>query len=314
MRQEPLSNTSISLLGSRKLSYTESPIIPQIILKEEEEEKDVKKLASTWLQQGVTKYFPVLEGHPVGQTHAEHAVEAHGAIQSNIKRLMKEFKIYRKSISIMQYSTTHFHMVDYDALSIHYFWFVEVLDVLQKIKAEDDPSLTCRCREGICGSCAMNIDGTNTVACLKPIDPDTSRPTFITLLLYLTSMAKNEKAPEDVREYGQSPKNRKKLDGFYECILCACCTTSCPSYWWNPEQVLGPAALLQAYRWISDCRDDNTDERLQALTEDHRRLYRCRTIKNCTATCPRSLNPAYAIHKMKSKHLLSSPVARIETL
>lgn len=104
MRQEPLSNTSISLLGSRKLSYTESPIIPQIILKEEEEEEDVKSLASTWLQQGVTysrqsrqrrKYFPVLEGHPVGQTQAEQAVEAHGTIQSNIKRLMKEFKIYR---------------------------------------------------------------------------------------------------------------------------------------------------------------------------------------------------------------------------
>ncbi|KAL4645385.1 hypothetical protein ACB092_02G231600 [Castanea dentata] len=287
-------------------------------------------MSKSWLLHGynkVRKYFPVLEGHPVGQTHAEHAVEAHGTIQSNIKRLMKEFKIYRKSISIMQYSTAHFHMVDYDALSIHYFWFVEVLDVFQKTKAEDDPSLNCRrsCREGICGSCAMNIDGTNTVACLKPIDPDTSRPTFITplphmfvikdLVVDLTNFYQQyKKAPEDGQEYRQSLENRKKPDGFYECILCACCTTSCPSYWWNPEEVLGPAALLQAYRRISNSRDDFTDERLQALTEDHRRLYRCRTTKNCTATCPRSLNPAYAIHKMKSKHLLSPPVERIESL
>ncbi|KAK7830518.1 succinate dehydrogenase [ubiquinone] iron-sulfur subunit 3 [Quercus suber] len=283
-------------------------------------------MSKSWLRHGYNKVsrmvgradtkkkdFPVLEGHPVGQTHAEQAVETHGTIQSNIKRLMKEFKIYRWNPdhpNNKPYLESHF--VDLSNCG------PMVLDVLQNIKVEDDPSLTYRrsCRQGICGSCAMNIDGTNTVACLKPIDPDTSRPTFITHLppMLIEPWLKTRKAPEDGREYRQSPKDRKKLDGFYECILCAFCTTSCPSYWWNPEEFLGPAAFFQAYRWISDCRDDFTDERLQALTEDHRRLYRCRTIKNCTATCPKSLNPAYAIHKMKSKHLLSPPVERIESL
>ncbi|CAL8163972.1 unnamed protein product [Prunus armeniaca] len=203
-----------------------------------------------------------------------------------------------------------------------------VLDALQKIKAEDDSSLSYRrsCREGICGSCSMNIDGTNTVACLRPIDADTSKPTTITplphmfvikdLVVDLTNFyqqykliepwLKTTKPPKDGREYRQSPSDRKKLDGLYECILCACCTTSCPSYWWNPEEFLGPAALLHAYRWIADSRDEFTEPRLQALTDDHTRLYRCRTIKNCTATCPKSLNPADAINKMKTRHLVST--------
>ncbi|KAK9990218.1 hypothetical protein SO802_025203 [Lithocarpus litseifolius] len=270
-------------------------------------------MSRSWLRHGYNKVsrivgradtkkkdFPVLEGHPVGQTHAEQAVETHGTIQSNIKRLMNEFKIYR-------WNPDHPNNKPYLES-----YFVDlsncgpmVLDVLQKIKAEDDPSLAYRrsCREGICGSCAMNIDGTNAVACLKPIDPDTSRPTFITPLphMLIEPWLKTRKVPEDGREYRQSPEDRKKLDGSYECILFACCATSCPSYWWNPGEFLGPAALLHAYRWISDSWDDFTDERLQALTEFQRRLYRCRTIKNCTATCPKSLNPAYAIHKMKSK-------------
>ncbi|KAK9904427.1 hypothetical protein M0R45_000725 [Rubus argutus] len=151
-----------------------------------------------------------------------------------------------------------------------------VLDALQKIKAEDDSTLSYRrsCREGICGSCAMNIDGTNTVACLRPIDADTSTATTITplphmfvirdLVVDLTNFyhqykliepwLKATKPSEDGREYRQSPADRKKLDGMYECILCACCTTSCPSYWWNPEEFLGPATLLHAYRWIVDSR------------------------------------------------------------
>lgn len=125
---------------------------------------------------------------------------------------------------------------------------------------------------------------------------------------------KTKKPPKDGKEYRQSPAERKRLDGLYECILCACCSTSCPSYWWNPEEFLGPAALLHAYRWVSDSRDDFTVERLQALTDDEKRLYRCRTIKNCTATCPKSLNPASAINRMKNKHLVSMPVEKAESM
>uniref|UniRef100_A0A2N9HRK5 succinate dehydrogenase n=1 Tax=Fagus sylvatica TaxID=28930 RepID=A0A2N9HRK5_FAGSY len=189
--------------------------------------------------------FPVLEDHPVGQELAKEAVEAHGTIQSNIKKLMKEFKIYRWSPdhpNNKRYLESY--IIDLSNCG------PMVLDLLQKIKAEDDPSLSYRrsCREGICGSCAMNIDGTKTAACLKPIDPDTSRPTIITplphmfvikdLVVDLTNFyqqykliepwLKTRKAPEDGREYRQSPADRKKLDGLYECILCACCTTSCP--------------------------------------------------------------------------------------
>ncbi|MBA0562752.1 hypothetical protein Golob_007775, partial [Gossypium lobatum] len=200
-----------------------------------------------------------------------------------------------------------------------------VLDALQKIKGEDDSSLSYRrsCREGICGSCAMNVDGTNTAACLKPIDVDTRKPTVLAplphmyvikdLVVDLTNFYhqyRPKRAPEEGREYRRSPAERKKLDGLYECILCACCSTSCPSYWWNPEEFLGPAPLLHAFRWISDSRDGFTQERLQALTEDHKRLYRCRTIKNCAAACPKSLNPADAIHKMKTKHVISQVVEK----
>ncbi|HUC62326.1 MAG TPA: succinate dehydrogenase iron-sulfur subunit [Alphaproteobacteria bacterium] len=193
-----------------------------------------------------------------------------------------------------------------------------VLDALIKIKNEVDATLTFRrsCREGVCGSCAMNIDGQNTLACTKPIEdvkddvkiyplphlavvkdlvPDMTR--FYAQHASIEPWIKTESAAPD-RERLQSPEERAKLDGLYECILCACCSTSCPSYWWNSERYLGPAALLQAYRWIADSRDESAGERLDAL-EDPFRLYRCHTIMNCTQTCPKHLNPAKAIGEVK---------------
>ncbi len=195
-----------------------------------------------------------------------------------------------------------------------------VLDALHKIKDEVDATLAFRrsCREGVCGSCAMNIDGTNTLACTKPIDeisgdirvyPLPHLPVIKDLVGDLTTFfaqhasigpwLRAESAPPQARERPQSPEDRAKLDGLWECILCACCSTSCPSYWWNGDRFLGPATLLQAYRWIVDSRDEHTGERLDYL-EDPYRLYRCHTIVNCTATCPKGLNPAKAIASIKS--------------
>ncbi len=193
-----------------------------------------------------------------------------------------------------------------------------VLDALIKIKNEVDATVTFRrsCREGICGSCAMNIDGTNTLACIKPIDdvkgdvkvyPLPHLPVVKDLVPDLTNFyaqyasikpwLQTRTTPPD-RERLQSTEDRGKLDGLYECILCACCSTSCPSYWWNDERYLGPAILLQSYRWLVDSRDEFTGERLDDL-EDPFRLYRCHTIMNCTRTCPKSLNPAKAIGEIK---------------
>jgi succinate dehydrogenase / fumarate reductase iron-sulfur subunit len=193
-----------------------------------------------------------------------------------------------------------------------------VLDALLKIKNEIDPTLTFRrsCREGVCGSCAMNIAGTNTLACTKAIEecgdevriyPLPHMPVVKDLVPDLTDAyaqlrlvepwLKSDSAPPD-RERLQSPEERAKLDGMWECILCFSCTTSCPSYWWNGDRYLGPAVLLQAYRWIADSRDEATGERLDAL-EDPFRLYRCHTIMNCTKTCPKGLNPAKAIAEIK---------------
>ena len=194
-----------------------------------------------------------------------------------------------------------------------------VLDALIKIKDEVDSTLTFRrsCREGICGSCAMNIDGTNTLACTKPIDavkgdvniyplphmpvikdlvPDLSN--FYAQYESIAPWLQTQSAPPAGKERLQSPEDREKLDGLYECILCACCSTACPSYWWNSERFLGPAILLQAYRWIIDSRDEYTGERLDNL-EDPFRLYRCHTIMNCAKTCPKGLNPAKAIAEIK---------------
>jgi len=193
-----------------------------------------------------------------------------------------------------------------------------VLDALILIKSKIDPTLTFRrsCREGICGSCSMNIDGTNTLACTKAIadvrgvvniyplphmsvvkdlvpDLSTFYAQHASVKPWLQTVTP---APE--KEWRQSPADRAKLDGLYECILCACCSTACTSYWWNGEHYLGPAVLLQAYRWMSDSRDEATGERLDNV-EDPFRLYRCHTIMNCAKACPKGLNPAKAIAEIK---------------
>ena len=195
-----------------------------------------------------------------------------------------------------------------------------VLDALLKIKNEEDATLTFRrsCREGICGSCAMNIGGRNTLACLCRIDTDTSKDTKIYPLPHmfvvrdlvpdLTHFYKQYKSiepylqredqPADGRENLQSIADRAKLDGLYECILCACCSTSCPSYWWNQQQYLGPAVLMQAYRWLIDSRDQASAKR-KAMLQNSMSLYRCHTIMNCARTCPKGLNPGRAIAEIK---------------
>jgi succinate dehydrogenase / fumarate reductase iron-sulfur subunit len=193
-----------------------------------------------------------------------------------------------------------------------------VLDAIIAIKNTIDPTLTFRrsCREGICGSCAMNIDGLNTLACTKGLDeiagdvkiyPLPHMPVVKDLVPDLTHFYAQHasiqpwletKTATPGTEWRQSIEDRKKLDGLYECILCACCTTACPSYWWNGDRYLGPAALLQAYRWLADSRDEATGERLDNL-EDPFKLYRCHTIMNCAKTCPKGLNPAQAIGEIK---------------
>lgn len=198
-----------------------------------------------------------------------------------------------------------------------------VLDALIKIKNDLDPTLTFRrsCREGICGSCSMNINGGNTLACICPIDENTSKATKVYPLPHmwvikdLVPDMNNfyaqykyiqpylQKKDFDEKNIGkesflQSPEDRVKLDGMIECILCACCSTACPSYWWNGDKYLGPAVIMQAYRWILDSRDDFKEERL-AQMRDEWSLYRCHTIMNCTKTCPKGLNPGAAIGEMK---------------
>jgi len=203
-----------------------------------------------------------------------------------------------------------------------------VLDALIKIKSEQDGSLTFRrsCREGICGSCAMNIQGSNTLACLQKIAdcggsntvkiyPLPHMPVVKDLVPDLSNFYEQHKSirpwleltPEQMkseREIPQSKEDRKKLDGLYECILCACCSTSCPSYWWSEggsKDYLGPAVLLQAYRWISDSRDTKREERLRQLSEGAFKLYKCHTIMNCAKVCPKHLNPAKAIANLKKE-------------
>jgi succinate dehydrogenase / fumarate reductase, iron-sulfur subunit len=193
-----------------------------------------------------------------------------------------------------------------------------VLDALIHIKNDIDPTLTFRrsCREGVCGSCAMNIGGRNTLACTKgwedvngtvTISPLPHLPVIKDLVPDLTNFYAqyasiepwlHTQTPKPEHEWKQSAEDREKLDGLYECILCACCSTSCPSYWWNGDRYLGPAILLQAYRWLIDSRDESTGERLDNL-EDPFRLYRCHTIMNCAQVCPKGLNPAKAIAEIK---------------
>lgn len=200
-----------------------------------------------------------------------------------------------------------------------------VLDALLYIKNTTDTQLAFRrsCREGICGSCSMNIDGTNTLACIKPIadikgtihiNPLPHMPVVKDLVSDLTQAYKQYASVKpwmqstqepsirdgEVRERLQTPEERAKLDGLWECIMCFSCSTSCPSYWWNQDQYLGPATLLQSYRFVADSRDNATKERLNDL-DDSFKLYRCHTIMNCTKTCPKGLNPAKAIGSLKQK-------------
>ena len=226
---------------------------------------------------------------------------------------VKTFKVYRYDPDSGANPRVDTYTIDLDSCG------PMILDAIIKIKNEVDPTLTFRrsCREGICGSCAMNIDGTNTLACTKAIEdvdgdvkiyPLPHLPVVKDLVPDLTQfyaqyasikpwMQTQTPAPPD-KERLQSKEDRAKIDGLYECILCACCSTSCPSYWWNSDRYLGPAALLQAYRWIVDSRDEYSGERLDDL-EDPFRLYRCHTIMNCTKTCPKGLNPAQAIAQIK---------------
>jgi succinate dehydrogenase / fumarate reductase iron-sulfur subunit len=233
---------------------------------------------------------------------------------------VKRFRVYRWSPDDGANPTIDTYEVDLDKCG------PMVLDALIKIKNEIDQTLTFRrsCREGICGSCAMNIDGQNTLACTKGIDevkgdvkiyPLPHMPVIKDLVPDLTNFYAQHafiepwlqtKSPTPEKEWRQSHEDREKLDGLYECILCACCSTSCPSYWWNGDRYLGPAALLQAYRWLIDSRDEATGERLDDL-EDPFRLYRCHTIMNCAKTCPKGLNPAAAIAKIK--HMMVERIA-----
>jgi succinate dehydrogenase / fumarate reductase, iron-sulfur subunit len=182
-----------------------------------------------------------------------------------------------------------------------------LLDALVRIKTHDD-SLSFRrsCREGVCGSDAMNINGKNGLACITKL-ADLKEPVVRDLIVDMTQFFKqynsikpyvinNDPPPE--KERLQSPEDREELNGLYECILCACCSTSCPSFWWNPDKFVGPAGLLQAYRFIADTRDQATNERLDDL-EDPYRLFRCHTIMNCVDVCPKGLNPTKAIGKIK---------------
>ncbi len=226
---------------------------------------------------------------------------------------LKTFKIYRYDPEDIGNPRWDTFQVDTDACG------PMVLDVLIYIKNKIDPTLTFRrsCREGVCGSCSMNIGGRNTIACTKGWDevagstitiaplphmpvvkdlvPDLTG--FYAQHAYIQPYLKTE-TPSPEKEWIQSQEDRDKLDGLYECILCACCTTACPSYWWNGDKYLGPAALLQAYRWLIDSRDEHTGERLDDV-EDPFKLYRCHTIMNCAQVCPKGLNPAKAIGEIK---------------
>ncbi len=226
---------------------------------------------------------------------------------------LKSFSIYRWQPESGDNPRLDSYDIDLDACG------PMVLDALIKIKNEIDSTLTFRrsCREGVCGSCAMNIGGRNALACTTAIDdckgtvkvyplphlpvikdlvPDTTH--FFAQYASIKPWIETQTPPPADQERLQGKEERGRLNGLYECILCACCSTACPSYWWNSERFLGPAVLLQAYRWIADSRDESTGERLDAL-EDPFKLYRCHTIMNCTDVCPKGLSPAKAIAEVK---------------
>ena len=234
---------------------------------------------------------------------------------TDAKRIQR-FKIYRYNPNGIENPRWDIYQLDADDCGNM------VLDALLKIKNEIDPRLTFRrsCREGICGSCSMNIGGTNTLACTRSIDSFRGKEITISPLPHMNVVKdlipdlthfyeqhasikpwiQPREIPADGKEQRQSIEERKQLDGAYECILCASCSTACPSYWWNSDRYLGPATLLQAYRWIVDSRDGATEERLDQLN-DAFGLSRCHTIMNCTNTCPKGLNPAEAIAAIKKK-------------
>ncbi|KLE35421.1 succinate dehydrogenase iron-sulfur subunit [Aurantiacibacter luteus] len=226
---------------------------------------------------------------------------------------VKTFRIYRYDPDSGQNPSYDTFELDLDATG------PMVLDALIRIKNEIDPTLTFRrsCREGICGSCSMNMNGKNGLACttaiedlpgeiritplphmevIKDLVPDFTH--FYAQYASIRPWLQTVSTTPSGKERLQSPEQREKLDGLYECILCACCSTACPSYWWNSDKFLGPAILLQAYRWLADSRDEMTGERLDAL-EDPFRLYRCHTIMNCANVCPKGLSPARAIAEIK---------------
>jgi len=250
-----------------------------------------------------------------GITHVNYVVEHDNSISAERKKEMKRFLVYK-------YDPSDEH--DTPKYVSYYIPLNEIapmyLDALLYIKNVLDPTLAFRrsCREGICGSCSMNCDGLHTLACIKPIDRDLSKPSIITplghmfvlrdLVVDMTNFYTQYKAIEPYlkrktpkedpnKEYFQSPEDRKKLDGMYECVLCACCSTSCPSYWWHPDRYLGPAVLMQSLRWIADSRDEFTEERIEQLTEDIK-LEDCQNIGMCTVTCPKGLDPRAALQEL----------------
>ncbi|PVU88626.1 hypothetical protein BB559_005478 [Furculomyces boomerangus] len=227
---------------------------------------------------------------------------------------MKKFKIYRWN---PENPTEKPRMQEYDVDLTG--MAPMILDALLKIKNEIDPTLTFRrsCREGICGSCAMSVQGENCLACTTRIPEGASEVKIYPLphmyvvkdlvpdLTYFYKqyasiepwLQRKDPSPANTENL-QSHEDRLKLDGLYECILCACCSTSCPSYWWNQDQYLGPAVLMQAYRWMADTRDQMGPER-RAKFMNHMNVYRCHQIMNCAKTCPKGLNPGEAIAKLK---------------
>jgi succinate dehydrogenase (ubiquinone) iron-sulfur subunit len=249
--------------------------------------------------------------------------EANLKIDATSKPRIKTFSIYRWDPESKAEPRMQSYPVDLNDCGSM------ILDALIKIKNEQDSTLTFRrsCREGICGSCAMNINGSNTLACLCGIDAVSSsssssisiRPLphmyvvkdlvpdltnfykqYASIEPWLKQKSRSGSSSQLTQENLQSIEDRKKLDGMYECILCACCSTSCPSYWWNGDKYLGPATLMQAYRWIEDSRDEYTEERIESLNDSFK-LFRCHTIMNCSKTCPKGLNPGKAVAHIKKR-------------
>ena len=233
--------------------------------------------------------------------------------KTSSRQHVRVFQVYRWQAEAAQNPHLEHYEIDLDQCG------AMVLDALFYIKNHIDPSFSFRrsCREGVCGSCAMQVNGRNTLACTQAIS-DLKDPIKIYPLPHMSVMKdlivdlrhfyaqyssikpwlQTDVRPHPDKEQRQSTSERAKLDGLYECILCACCSTSCPSYWWNSDRFLGPAILLQLQRWLQDSRDDYTGERLNNI-EDSYRLYRCHTILNCTNTCPKGLNPGQAISDIK---------------